>query len=86
MEVRIEDAEWNPYKYGRAQSKSVAFLRSLKPGDVKRIYHPDLQCNKTDGTCSLTQAITRLRKEGWKIKAYHEAPHILIVAIEEEVL
>ena len=85
-EPRMEDAEWNPpnsSNIGRPLSTSARLLRSLKPGQVKRIYHPDVVCQGR--TCTLATMMVRLRKtQGWKVKAYHEAPHVMVVAREPD--
>ena len=79
----MEDAEWKPRR-GPVPSKSTLLLRSMEPGTVKRICHPDVNCQwrQTGYACTLTTELARLRKKGWKVRAYHEAPHVLIVARE----
>ena len=85
-EMRVEDAVWEPWRKpsrGSKPSESTLALRALQVGDVKRIVHDDVACNPRregrDGHCSLSDSICRLRKQGWEIEYYHEAPHIMVV-------
>lgn len=87
-EAKIEDVVWNPplAARGRTQSDSRVLLETLNPGDVKRIHHPDLFCEHRNRNgrslgyyCSLTVAISMLRKRGWKVKAYHEEVHVMVI-------
>ena len=79
--MKIEDAEWDDdVRKGRNASKSVAALRLLVPGDIKRIVHDDLYCGYSHGkACTLSQEIGRLRRKGWHLEYYHEAEHVLVV-------
>lgn len=85
---KLEDTEWNPPKPGgtspkwRRVSQSTLLLRSLKPGEVKRLIHEDVRCQRRAGflDCSLHQEMKRLRKvEGWEIHYYHIEPHEMVV-------
>lgn len=76
--MKIEKAKWEPvHRHGRLPSKSCEAVKALKPGDCKRIFHDDLICVK--GKCSLFAVVSRCRKQGWVIEAYHEALHIAVV-------
>ena len=88
--MRVEDAEWNPMAFrwkraGRKASASRLALRDLQVGDVKRIFHDDLACTianpLTAGQrqCSLFREIRNLKKVGWELEYYHEAPQVLVV-------
>jgi len=80
-EVKIEDTEWKPPRgKGRVVSNSVRGLRGIKPGETKRIYHPDIVCNPSEKSCHLQHELHKLRKtQGWEVESYHEAPHIMVV-------
>lgn len=83
--VSIEDAEWSPkFSGGAGQniSESLKLLRSLRPGDVKRLVHGDVSCVRKAGQgyrCSLAPQMTRLRHQGWKLESYHEVEHIVVI-------
>ena len=84
--MRVEDAVWEPLRKpsrGNNPSESTLAVRTLQVGDVKRIVHDDVVCERAregrGGRCSLSAAICRLRKQGWEIEYYHEAPHIMVV-------
>lgn len=76
----VENAKWEKKENsgGRKLSESVNALRQLQVGEVKRIIHDDIKC---DRTCSLGAAICRLNNSrgGWELEYYHEAKHVLVV-------
>ncbi len=81
----MEDAKWNPRvrgTQGGKPSQCVELLRTVRPGEIKRIVHDDVQCLfSQNGTCHCTlyQEVKRLRRCGWKIHQYHEADHLMVV-------
>jgi len=79
MEVKSESANWNPIRprRGKSLSASVAALRSMVPGDVLRIYHPDVYCKQSN--CTVSREVIKKRKQGWKLETYHEAQYIIVV-------
>lgn len=78
-EPRMEDAVWDAKSRRRHVSASTLLLHQMVVGQVKRIYHTDVQCVGNGGDCSLTGAIGRLRKRGWRCETYHEGLHIVVV-------
>jgi len=80
--MRVEDTEWQPLSRRGIISDSVRELHKLRVGDVKRIVHDDVACGivKVGHTCTLAQAIVRLRrKRGWELDYYHEGKGVLVV-------
>jgi len=68
---------------GRPPSGSVASMQTIKPGEARRIEHPDVSCisRKAQGRgsgyiCTLAHAFYRT---GWKGVVYHEGEHVAVV-------
>ena len=84
--MKVEDAVLVPHGKRGSPKESTVVLRALKVGDVKRIEHPDVACATVlygtrigQGSCSLAQEISRLRKKGWELDYYHEQQYVLVV-------
>lgn len=76
-----EFTEWRPITNRRGPGKrleSVQALSEIQPGETVRIRHFDAPCNTKTGRCYLNNVLADLRKLGWVIEIYHEAPHILV--------
>jgi len=76
------DAEWNPPQNITQQSNSTKILYDMKKGQTLRVVHHDVKCTcgggSSDASCSLSGAVSKLRKKGWKIEYYHEEPGVAV--------
>jgi len=79
---RMEDAEWLGSRRPRHMlAVSNQLLRAMKVGETKRLYHPDVNCRRTPNgyACTVQQEAQRHRRQGWKLRLYHEKEHVLVV-------
>ena len=65
-------------------SKAVELLMNMNVGEVKRLFHKDVQCHGRPGQqgyyCGLEKVRQRLRRQGITYSVQHEEEHVAIVA------
>jgi len=76
------NAEWNPPQSITQASNSTQLLYAMNKGQTLKITHYDVKCTcgggSGDANCSLSGAVSKLRKKGWKIEYYHEEPGVAV--------